>query len=181
MKKSILLITLYICSSIYGVQIFAQAAGNYSNRSASNDNYNESANGYMDVNTRKSGVTNPNLEPSFPFGTNIMEFKATALYNAKADAYTAIFNVVQLGETAQESDDRMNARLSSFINALVQAGVKREDIFVDMITFLPIYEYKEGEKRLFSSKTFSEVPAGFELQKNIHIKFAEGSTLDRVV
>jgi uncharacterized protein YggE len=109
-----------------------------------------------------------------------MTFDVKCLYNAKADVYTAIFNVVQVGKDAAQADDLMGLRLSGFINAMTNGGILREDIFVDMVSFVPVFEMKEGEARLFS-KTYQETPAGFELQKNVHVRFTKGEMLDKVV
>ncbi|WP_255462934.1 hypothetical protein [Flavobacterium sp. LPB0248] len=46
-----------------------------------------------------------------------------------------------------------------------------------MISFVPVYEY-EAEKKVFSRKTYNEVPLGFELKKNIHIKYSDPNQLN---
>jgi hypothetical protein len=51
---------------------------------------------------------------------------------------------------------------------------------VDMVNFLPKYEYDLG-KKLFSPKTYTETPKGFELQKNIHVRYTAPALLDRIV
>ena len=52
-------------------------------------------------------------------------------------------------------------------------------MFVDMLTFVPVYEYEETRK-LFT-RTYQEVPAGFEVQKNIHVRFQDPKVLDRIM
>ena len=151
--------------------VLAQAYGNegYKSKSAGN---REAAGNYTQPLTT-------NL-PEANLSGNVMTFSVKCLYNAKADSYTAIFNVVQIGRDAKEADDLMGNRLSTFINAMTNGGIVREDIFVDMISFIPVFELKDGEARLFS-KTYQEVPAGFELQKNVHVRFTKGEMLDKVV
>ncbi|NJO89766.1 MAG: SIMPL domain-containing protein, partial [Chloroflexia bacterium] len=51
--------------------------------------------------------------------------------------------------------------------------------FVDMLTFVPEYEY-EVEKKIFS-KTYNEVPKGFRLQKNIHVSYTDSRMLDKMI
>ena len=106
-------------------------------------------------------------------------FQTNVLYNAKADAYTAIFNTLQLGETAEEADSLISSRINQMQNELIGLGLKGEDIFIDMISQVPIFEI-EVEKKLFSKKHI-EVPKGIELQKNIHIRFSKGDLLDRIL
>jgi len=48
-----------------------------------------------------------------------------------------------------------------------------------MIYLIPIYNY-EMEKKLFS-KTYNEVPKGFEMQKNLHIRFKDANVIDDIV
>jgi hypothetical protein len=59
-------------------------------------------------------------------------------------------------------------------------GVPASDVYVDMVNFLPKYEI-DATKKLFSKKTYTEVPKGFELQKNVHIRYTDPTVLDKVV
>jgi hypothetical protein len=43
-----------------------------------------------------------------------------------------------------------------------------------------VYEY-ETEKKIFSKRTYNEIPAGFELKKNLHIKYADPNLLNHLI
>ncbi|MEO6037290.1 MAG: SIMPL domain-containing protein, partial [Saprospiraceae bacterium] len=103
-----------------------------------------------------------------------------ALSNQKASSYTALFSLVQLGKTADETNTLLNSRLTAFLADLNTLGIPAADIYVDMVNFLPKYEY-DVSKKLFSKKTYTEIPKGFELQKNVHIRYTVPSLLDRIV
>ncbi len=111
---------------------------------------------------------------------NALKISINALSNQKATAYTAIFNVVQLGKTAEVTNTRISGRIESFINDLETLGLQVEDIYVDLVNFLPKYEF-DVSKKLFSKKSFKEIPIGFELQKNVHIRFDSPSLLDKIL
>lgn len=111
---------------------------------------------------------------------NQVEISINALSNQKATTYTAVFNLIQAGKTAEETNGLLNSRLDGFINELKALGIAREDIYVDMVNFLPKYEY-DVSKKLFSKKTFTEIPKGFELQKNVHIRYSDPVLLDKIV
>ncbi|MDB4286087.1 SIMPL domain-containing protein [bacterium] len=108
-----------------------------------------------------------------------MTFHVRGLINAKADGYLAIFNMVQLGETPAEANQLITERFDTFLKGALAAGIKRENIKIDMISQIPIYEV-EVIKKPFSKK-YNEVPKGIEIQKNIHVLLNEGSQLDKVV
>ena len=111
-------------------------------------------------NRNQSNRENNNLSVDFP--TNYeMVVSAKGLANIKADAFVAIFSVVQVGKSAEEATSLMNQRLSPVLSAL---KAKNMEAFVDMISFVPMYEY-ETEKKVFSKRTYNEVPMGFELSK----------------
>ena len=110
---------------------------------------------------------------------NSMTFEVNGLINRKADAYLAIFNMTQVGENASVANDLLNTRYQNFVNEVAAFGVKPEDIFLDMVSQVPIYELEVTKK--FFSKTYNEVPKGFELQKNIHVKFRKGEELDKIL
>ena len=48
-----------------------------------------------------------------------------------------------------------------------------------MISFIPRYEDTVVKKKF--SKTFTEIPKGFELKKNIHIKFKDHELIDKII
>jgi ketosteroid isomerase-like protein len=95
-----------------------------------------------------------------------------------ADSYLAIFTFTQLGQSAEEADSH-DERLRKSSARVAKSGVKEKDVFTDMLSFVPVYEIETTRK--FFSKTYQEVPAGFEIQKNIHIKFTDARMLDKLV
>ncbi|MCB0770092.1 MAG: SIMPL domain-containing protein [Flavobacteriales bacterium] len=110
---------------------------------------------------------------------NMLVLEVNAMMNMTADSYLAIFNITQLGQTAEEADSLMNGRVNGMIRRLHEYGIKEKDVFTDMLSFVPVYEI-ETTRKLFS-KTYQEVPAGFEIQKNIHIRFTDARVLDKLV
>ncbi len=110
---------------------------------------------------------------------NMLVLEVNAMMNMRADSYLAIFHITQLGQTAEEADSLMNGRISSFTTRVKKDGVKEADVFADMLSFVPVYEV-ETTKKLFST-TYQEVPAGFEIQKNIHVRFRNARILDKLV
>lgn len=110
---------------------------------------------------------------------NVLVLEVNAMMNMRADNYLAIFNISQLGQSAEEADSLMNERVSSFISRVKKDGVKESDVFTDMLSFVPVYEI-ETTRKLFST-TYQEVPAGFEIQKNIHVRFSDARVLDKLV
>lgn len=100
------------------------------------------------------------------------------LANIKADTYVAIFSLTQVGKTTEEVNELLNQRTSQ---ALIYIKDKPNvETFVDMISFVPVYEY-ETEKKIFSKKSYNEIPKGFELKKNIHIQFKDPNQLDEII
>ncbi|RAW03011.1 SIMPL domain-containing protein [Pseudochryseolinea flava] len=106
-------------------------------------------------------------------------FSVHGLLNVKADYYVVIFNVTQLGETAQETDSLLSRRVDKFEKEMRRMGIDSIEIVTDMITFVPRYDFKVVEK-LFS-KTYNEVPDGFELQKNIIVTYKKTDQLNQII
>lgn len=111
---------------------------------------------------------------------SVMEVTVNALSNQQADSHIAIFSVFQSGETAKEVNQSMNQRLDAVKTALKGMGITEQDIYVDMVNFLPTYAFNE-EKKIFSKKTLTEVPTGFNLQKNLHVRYRKAELLDQVI
>lgn len=103
----------------------------------------------------------------------------SGLLNAKADTFVAFFNVTQVGETAASVDSLMSLRIKRF-----QAALRRQQrdtlvVHTDMISLVPKYDIRVL-KRAFS-RTYNEVPDGFELQKNVTITYHTASDLNMIV
>ncbi len=105
---------------------------------------------------------------------NDIVFNISVLYNAAANSHVAIFHVNQAGKKVQELDSLMQKRINKFIASAQTLGLKKEDFHLDMIALVPIFE---KEKKTFS-KTYMQVPKGFEMQKNLHVKFKNSAHLD---
>lgn len=102
-----------------------------------------------------------------------------AIINVEADAYVAVFNVSQTApdiEQVQQLTDERIQRVRQALSAV--SGV--HETFVDMLSLVPVYEL-EVEKKIFSKNTYDELPRGFELQKNIHVRYQDPNLLDQLI
>jgi hypothetical protein len=118
-----------------------------------------------------------NIDITYPSNANLY-ITVKGLANIKADSYVAIFSITQVGKTIEEVNTLLETRISQALEAFkTKPGV---ETFVDMISFVPVYEY-QSDKKIFSKKTYNEVPAGFELKKNIHIKYADQNLLNDII
>lgn len=109
---------------------------------------------------------------------NTLVIGIKGMANVKADKYVAIFSLTQVGETAEEVNELMEKRLNASLNQIKLN--KAIETYVDMVSFVPVYQYAV-EKKIFSKKTYNEVPTGFELKKNLHIKFSDPSQLNELI
>jgi len=100
---------------------------------------------------------------------NEVTVEVNGLMNIMADNYVAVFNIIQVGETTESTNLLMNTRISLFKQELRKVGIDTTETKVDMISFVPRYDY-QAESKLFS-KSYNEIPQGFEMQKNIYVRF----------
>mgnify|MGYP000182770728 CR=1 FL=1 len=156
------------CIAVIG---FGQARGNANqqNRAYQKDKYNSSYN----------NKSRPVVALAGSAIRNDVTFDIKILMNVKADSYLAIFHLSQVGRRTGEIDTLMNKRINGFKRALTRVNIPEKDVFIDMLTFVPVYEYVV-ERKLFS-KTYNEVPKGFEMKKNIHVRFKDERVLDKIV
>jgi hypothetical protein len=167
-----LLIPLAITWSVLSC---GQHLGNFNNQAESMNisraNIATSAQGNAFVGNNRQPVYN--LNPS-----NILVHHLKALYNVEATDYTAVFNINQIGNTAQETTQLMNDKMELIKKTLKSEGFQGK-FAVDMISFVPQYEI-EVTKKLFS-KTYTEVPTGFELQQNLLISYNNDAQFQNIV
>lgn len=118
-----------------------------------------------------------NISINVPVDNHIV-ISIKGMANVKADKYVAIFSLTQVAETADEVNSLMDRRLNTALNQIkINKGI---ETYVDMVSFVPVYQYAV-EKKIFSRKTYNEVPTGFELKKNLHIKFSDPSQLNEFI
>ena len=159
MKKFIpLLCILLIPSSA----LYSQVTGNVAYRDS--DQWKALSNS---INNHQSNSTDP----------EDITISVHSLYNAKASGYLAIFHLTQTAPTARECDSIMNSRIDGFRESLVEKEVREVEVLSDMLSFVPVYSIEVTRK--FLSKTYHEIPAGFEMQKNLHVKYEDPNQLDR--
>ena len=107
-----------------------------------------------------------------------MTFAIRAIYNEKPVLYSATFSIVQVGESLEEIDRLMNEKVSAIKLAITKLDPTIE-VVTDMISFVPVYEY-EVTRKIFSKKTYNEKPAGYEMKKNLIIKY-KSKVLDKII
>ncbi|GEN77643.1 hypothetical protein CHA01nite_33830 [Chryseobacterium hagamense] len=67
------------------------------------------------------------------------------LANVKAEEYVAIFSITQVAESAEEVNDLIDRRITSSLEHIkTRKGV---ETYVDMISFVPVYQEKRRVKR----------------------------------
>ena len=159
MKNSITLLLIAISSLGY-----SQTAGNYVYEKMKNTATNPGGPGDKNVRSLNS---------------RSLTIEASALMNIVPDAQIVVFTIVQLGESAQEATELIDSKLTPIKTELNALGIRNSNIVVDMISFIPRYEDTVVKKRF--SKTFTEIPKGFELKKNIHIKFKDHELIDKII
>ncbi|MEM9983309.1 MAG: SIMPL domain-containing protein [Bacteroidota bacterium] len=121
--------------------------------------------------------TDRNIDVPFPDDT-YLSVSVKGLANLKADTYVAIFSVSQVGKSAEEATHLIDERINEALTPIqTKTGV---ETYIDMISFVPMYDY-EVEKKVFSKKTYNEVPKGFELKKNIHIQYTDPELLKTII
>tara|TARA_R110002111_G_scaffold70893_2_gene114184 strand:- start:1235 stop:2266 length:1032 start_codon:yes stop_codon:yes gene_type:complete len=172
MKKSNLALLLLLFSCYF---LSAQHKGNYNQitRDISRQNILTSGNAH---------IYNPVAQQQIYKvlqASNILTIDVKALQNVSATTYTAVFNLSQIGPTAEATNSIMKKRIDSIKMRLNAKGITQKDIAIDVISFVPVYEI-EVIKKLFS-KTYTEVPKGFELQQNIYIQFSKTNQFEFIL
>jgi uncharacterized protein YggE len=109
----------------------------------------------------------------------IIDVQSSTMINVNADAYIAIFGVVQVSNSIDSAHYRINQRIEKFTTSLEKLKIDKKNIHIDFISQVPVFE-REVEKKLFS-KAYNELPKGFELQKNIHVYYTDRKSIEAML
>lgn len=112
--------------------------------------------------------------------SNQVSFDINGIYNCVAKSYLAIFHMKQVGKDAAEADQLMGQRIADFLGRVELLGLKEKDVVSDMLSMVPVYDVQVSDGKRFS-KTYTEIPAGFEIQKNLHVHFKDAKVLDQII
>ena len=107
---------------------------------------------------------------------------AAVLMNARADEYVAVWALFALGETPTEANATMNSTLARFTASLDALGVAAADSNVDYISQSRIYSFEISTEKADDNEdnraTATEKLSGFELKKNVSVRFRNLAQLD---
>lgn len=171
MKKVIILLALFFTVSA----LMAQGAGNwmYQSKSVKNDDYK--LNSYLEYDENTNAAYQQSIYYNYSTANDtVIYLDVKALMNVKADSYIMILGLSQISENLETCFDLTDQRIASF---LTEAGISEQDVYVDFISQTPIFA-REKEKKIFSKK-YVEVPKGYEIKKNIHIRYNDRKLADR--
>ncbi len=164
--KTLFLLGFWLC---FNAVLVAQISGN-ARKMKGNYNYNSN---------NRTSIKSQNEVPNTTIKNKMVELEIRVLSNQKSDSYLAIFNLTQMGKTVEETNRLLSDRYNGFAEELQSVGVPKSNIYLDMISFIPLYEY-EVEKKIFT-KTHNEVPKGFEMQQNVHIKYTDVKMMSKIL
>jgi len=160
MKRIFFLLTL--AAACAGV-CHAQASGNVS--------YSQAGRGSERARQREQAKRGQVDAPS----PTSMLVEASVLMNVRADEHVAVFGVMQECAAVPECTQKVDALVADFASGLRQLGISAEDLFVDFAAQNKIYAYELAEK------VAKERLVGFELKKNVSVRYKERLLLDRIV
>lgn len=171
MKTKLVLLAII---GLMNIQLFAQVKGNmnYTAANYTSGNVNFQTNQQFKVQLDANQINIPFVN------TPHLNFSIKGMSNVKADSYVAIFNITQAGKTAEEVNKLIDERIN-----LVTSKIKEKanaSYYIDMLSFVPMYEY-DVVKKLFSKTTYNEIPVGFEIKKNLHVKYTDPNYLNDLI
>jgi len=101
--------------------------------------------------------------------------QASVAINVIADTYVAVFGVAEESSTLPECNTNIDKRIQNFMSDLSRLGISKEDIYIDMTTQNKIYDYK------IKGEIAEQYIKGFELKKNVIVKFISITDLEKMV
>ena len=108
-----------------------------------------------------------------PTGTSTF-VEADVLMNVKADEFVAVFGIAQEGESVAECSRKMEATAKEFTDSLKAMGIGDDDLFLDFVTQTKVYGFE------MTGEIAREKLVGFELKKNLSIRYKDRALLDKI-
>lgn len=106
---------------------------------------------------------------------SLLTITTSVLLNENADSYMLTVGLNQEAKTVQECNVLINKRINNALEALSKLGISKENSYVDFVTQTKVYDYIVGENQA------DQIETGFEIKKNINLKFDDILLMDRIV
>jgi uncharacterized protein YggE len=116
-----------------------------------------------------------NTKTYMAVGDSAVVFTANILQNTAADEYLMTIALADEGTTLKEATNKLQQRLESFTNALKALTIKPQDYYIDFIAQHKIYDYEVVNNTLLQEKL-----KGFIVKKNIMIRFADRTLIEKI-
>ncbi len=116
-----------------------------------------------------------NTQNHLAVGDSAVVFTANVLLNTTADEYLMTIALADEGTTLKEANTKLQQRLEKFTEALKILNIKQQDYYVDFIAQHKIYDYDVVNNTLLQEKL-----KGFEVKKNIMIRFSDRSLIEKI-
>lgn len=163
MKKFTLGLILFAASTISIGQVIG-------NQAFSND-YDNS---YYNLQAKKNVGKHQQLNKLY-INDSAFIIEAKILKNVKADGYVAVFGLNQEAKTVSQANYAINERIRRFISNVVKLGIKDTDIYTDLISQYKVYDFNKV------NTTYEEYLKGFELSKNVIIKYSSSDQIEQLL
>jgi uncharacterized protein YggE len=148
-----------ILFAILSANSYAQVAGNQVYQS--NNNRNQSP-----ASVNKSSIVST---------ASTLTIEANVLLNKEADYYLMTVGVKDEAKTVIECNQSLNRRINSFLAGLKGIGIKEEDVYADFISQTKVYDHS------IEGNVITEFFDGFEIRKNLIIRFTNLTAVDEIV
>jgi uncharacterized protein YggE len=152
----VVLCLLFFVNSI----CFAQESGN---RIYGNQGYSQQA------------KRNPTFGSGNLMNNGNFQIEATVLMNLKPDSFVAVFGVAQEAKDADESNNKLNARIEDFLRSLNGLGIAKTDTYIDFITQNKVYDFE------IKGDVAEQVLAGFETKKTVAVKYKSRDLFEKIL
>lgn len=163
MKKAFLILLIY---GLFTLGAVAQESGN---RNYNRDSRNTGRRAAPNTGALFGGEEKEDL-------AHVQFIEAYVLLNAAPDEFVAVFGASQVGATAVESNQKVNAQIEQFLSSAEKLGVSRANTFIDFITQNRVYRFNPPVQG-----TIREELEGFETKKTVAVRYKERPLLEKLL
>lgn len=109
---------------------------------------------------------------------NNLDMYVSILLNQKPDKYVITLGVNQEATTPKLCLSKINERISKLTTQLKLMGVSKDNIFIDFISQVKIYDFEKDEK---NAHVYQQLEKGFEIKKNVIIQVNKNDQIEEVI
>ena len=116
--------------------------------------------------------------PNVQLSDSTLLLTATVVSYHRADRYVAVLGLREEGPTVADCNRNIQERLDRLQSALQKSGIDRNDLFVDIVGQVRMYDWREVNGKPWDMEEYA---TGFQISRNLIVRYRDKEDIEKIL